>query len=423
MSLSSSVNPILSTIPGPADRRIALRIRPQAERSLLHGHPWLFNRSIAHQSFEGKAGDLAVIFGRNQKFLAVGLYDPHSTIRVRILNIKKPAEINRDWFKDKLGAAIRLRDPLFEQPEETMTTGFRLAHGENDNLPGLVIDRYDKTLVIKLYTLAWVPHLVDVLAALDSVIPGDRQVIRLGRAVTSRPEELYGLSDGTILAGPAIDGPVTFQENGLTFEVDVIQGQKTGFFFDQRDNRARVERLAGNKDVLNLFAYTGGFSVYAARGGAKSIVSIDSSKPAMEAAEKNMALNRAITPVAQARHETQVEDAFAALARMASEGRRFDMVIVDPPAFARNKEQEPQAISAYQQLTRMSLAVLRPGGTLVQASCSSQVEADTFFRCVHSAAVQTGRPLQEIERTGHALDHPITFREGAYLKCLFAVAQ
>lgn len=412
----------LSDIPGPAARRIALRVTPVAERALRQGHPWLFDRAIRQQSHDGRPGDLAVIFDRKGRFLAVGLYDPRSSLRVRILAHAEPAAIDRDWFTAQLAAAAQVRAPLLQQPPAAVTTGFRLVHGENDGLPGLVIDRYEGTAVVKLYTAAWIPHLRDVLAALAKVSPAERGILRFGRGMQRHPDDLCGLSDGQVLLGPALDNSVLFWENGLRFEADPVRGQKTGFFLDQRDNRARVERLAAGKTVLNLFAYSGGFSVYAARGGARSVVSVDTSAPALEAATRNWARNEQFAGVAAAAHETVAEDAFELLARMGKGACRFELVIVDPPAFAQEQAQVQQALLAYERLTRLSLAVLQPGGTLVQASCSSRVDADTFFATVRRAAARAGRPLREIERSGHALDHPIAFKEGAYLKCLFAVA-
>lgn len=405
----------ISRIPVLSDRRIALRVTPEAERALRGGHPWLFEQAIIRQSHEGRAGDLAVIFDRKGRFLAVGLYDPHSTIRARVLQHREPAAINRDWFAARIAAAAQLRAPLLAQE----TTGYRLVHGGNDGLPGLVVDRYERTLTLKIYTSAWLPHLRDLLPALAEVIPAERVVLRLGRA--AQEQELYSLSDGTLLSGPVLDGPVLFLENGLRFEADPIHGQKTGFFLDQRDNRARVEKLAAGKSVLNVFAYTGGFSLYAARGGARAVVSLDSSAPALEGAARNFALNSRHPSVAAASHELLAEDAFEALARLGKSGRRFDVVIVDPPSFARRQAQVEQALAAYARLTRLSLGVLRAGGTLAQASCSSRVSTEAFFEEVNRAAAQAGRPLREIERTGHPLDHPVGFREGAYLKCLFAV--
>lgn len=409
---------ILADIPRPGVRRIALRVTPAAERALRQGHPWLFDQAICQQSYDGQPGDLAIVFDRRRRFLAVGLYDPGSPIRVRVLQRGEPATIDRDWFRARLAAAAQLRAPLLSGG----TTGYRLVHGENDGLPGLVVDRYDQTLVLKLYTPAWVPHLRDILPALADVLPAERFVLRLGRVMEAQPQHLYGLSDGAILSGPSLDGPVLFRENGLRFEADPVHGQKTGFYLDQRDNRARVERLAAGKMVLNAFAYTGAFSVYAARGGARAVLSLDVSRPALAAAARNFALNRDQPSVAMAEHELLAEDAFEALARLGWSGRRFDLVILDPPAFAQKQGQVSRALAAYAQLTRLALGALRPGGTLVQASCSSPVGAEPFFAAVNRAATQAGRPLREIERTGHPLDHPVGFREGAYLKCLFATA-
>ncbi|MGB4869196.1 MAG: class I SAM-dependent rRNA methyltransferase, partial [Candidatus Promineifilaceae bacterium] len=301
------------------------------------------------------------------------------------------------------------------------TTGYRLVYGENDGFPGLVIDRYAETYVLKLYTTAWLPHLADVLLGLTAVARPQRVVLRLNR--TSRPvlTEL-GLPDGTILVGPPLAGPVMFRENGLNFAADVVEGQKTGFFLDQRDNRARVEGLASGGDVLNVFAYSGGFSLYAARGGARRVTSLDLSRPALQAAAENFALNEADTAVAAATHDLIAGDAFAEMARLAENGRQFDLVIIDPPAFAKKQAEAARALGAYARLARLGLAVLRPGGILVMASCSSRVNTEEFFALLHQTAREERRPLREIARTGHALDHPIRFPEAAYLKCLFAIA-
>lgn len=403
----------------PAVRNIALRVTPEAERAIRGGHPWLFENSIREQSLAGQAGDLAVVFDRKGRFLAVGLLDPESTVRVRILQRGKSAPIDASWFEERIRAAAAIRAPLDAQAAGWEMTGYRLVHGENDGLPGLVVDRYDRTLVLKAYTAAWLPHLSDVLAALAAVQPSERVVLRLGRGVVEAARALWSLEDGVVLSGAALSGPVVFRENGLEFEADVVHGQKTGFFFDQRDNRARVQRLAKGKSVLNLFAYTGGFAVYAARGGARSVLSLDSSAPALEAAQRNWERNKA-SYLPGARHEVLATDAFAQLERMKEGGRRFGLVIADPPAFAQEQSQVKQALRAYERLATMSIAVVAAGGTLVMASCSSRIDPDTFFGTVLRAAQRAGRRVTELERSGHALDHPIGFREGAYLKCLFA---
>ncbi|MEP6896317.1 MAG: class I SAM-dependent rRNA methyltransferase [Chloroflexota bacterium] len=404
-------NKALSQLPNPSAKRIALRINAPAERALRQGHPWIFDQSITEQSHAGAPGDLAVIFDDKRRFQAIGLYDPTSAIRVRILQSRDSATINADWFQNKLTSALRVRAALAEKN----TNGYRLVHGENDSLPGLVIDRYDDTLVLKLYTPAWIPHLKDFCDALTQVSSAKYLILRLNRSTEKQTTLLHGLSDGMTLSLQTPPSLILFKENGLIFESDPIHGQKTGFFLDQRDNRARVEKLSNGKSVLNVFAYTGGFSVYAARGGAKEVVSVDISAPALEGAVRNMAHNQLITP-----HETIAENAFEVLARMASQKRLFDVVIIDPPMFAQSEKQIEAALSAYRKLTRLGLGVLRKGGTLVQASCSSRVQSDSFFESIYQSAKEAGRKLQEIERTGHAIDHPIGFKEGAYLKCLFA---
>ena len=411
-------NSLLSQLPSPASKRIALRVSAPAERALRQNHPWVFDQAIIEQSHQGAPGDLAVIFDNKRRFLAIGLYDPTSSIRVRILQHRQPATIDENWFQTKIMAASQIRKPLTQQ----LTDGYRLIHGENDGLPGLVIDRYAETLVLKIYSPSWIPHLKEFCAALAQIHPSKRLILRLSRSLNKQSGFLYGLEDGMTLTGQAPEGLLLFQENGLTFECDPIHGQKTGFFLDQRENRARVEKLSKGKSVLNVFAYTGGFSVYAARGGAKEIVSVDISAPAIQAAINNFSHNLHIPTVKSAVHETIAEDAFEVLARMESQKRFFDLVIIDPPMFAQNQSQVTAGLAAYRKLTRLGLSVLRSGGVLVQASCSSRIDAQSFFDAIHQSARESNRRLIEIERTSHALDHPIGFEEGAYLKCLFATA-
>lgn len=402
----------LDFLPRPSNRRIALRVTPAAERALRSGHPWVFDQAIRKQSHTGQPGDLAVVFDSKRRFLAIGLYDPDSPIRVRVLQQRQPATIDRDWFADRLRAAALIRQPLPAQ----QTDGYRLVHGENDGLPGLVIDRYAGTLVLKLYTAAWLPHLRDVIASLPTIQPFDRLVLRLSRSTG----DAHGLRDGQVLAGDPISGPVVFRENGLRFAADVIHGHKTGFFFDQRENRAQVRKLAAGRRVLDVFAYSGGFSLYAAAGGAVSVTSLDSSVPALETAAANFALNQEDARVAAAQHEILVADAFEGLEKLHAAGAAFDLVIVDPPSFAKRATETERALAAYARLTRLALNVLEPMGVFMIASCSSRVSADDFFSTVLQAASDAGCPLIEFRRSGHALDHPVTFPEGAYLKALFA---
>ncbi len=411
-------NDLITVAQIPKPDRLALHLTPAAERAVRQGHPWVYENGIRKQKGNGRSGDLAILYDRKNRFLAVGLYDPHGPIRVRVLHQGSPATIDAAWWLAQLAKAAQRRQPLLTE----QTNGYRLVHGENDGFPGLIIDRYADTYVIKLYTTAWIPHLQEVGAALTAVSHPNRLILRLNRSTASLPDELYGLQDGLLLQGPPLTAPVLFQENGLWFAADVIAGQKTGFFLDQRDNRARVETMAAGKSVLNVFAYSGGFSLYAARGGATSVASLDLSKPALEAAVYNFTLNMAHPAVAAARHELIQGDAFVHMAELHRNGRSFDLIIIDPPSFAKKQAEVERALGAYARLVQLGLALLRPGGALVMASCSSRLSADQFFRLVHETARGEKRPLQEISRTTHALDHPITFPEGAYLKCLFATA-
>lgn len=407
----------LSTLPHPSSQRIAVHVRPAAERALRQGHPWLFEESIQRQNREGQAGDLAVIFDSRNRFLAIGLYDPHSVIRVKCLQHNTQAVINADWFADRLQAAADLRRPLSESAH---TTGYRLIHGENDGFPGLVIDRYGETLVMKLYSAAWIPHLHAILPAFATIQPAERIVLRLSRLLQNEPDDLHGLHDGQLLHGDDDQALAHFMENGLHFAADVIHGHKTGFFFDHRDNRQRVGQLARGRKVLDIFAYTGGFSLYAANGGAKEVLSVDISAPALKAAEHNFSLNAENAKISAAKHETLADDAFAVMERLINEGRTFDMVILDPPSFAKRADEVERALASYAKLTELAIQLLDSGAILVMASCSSRVPADDFYETVLNTAQEAHKTLWVQQRNGHALDHPVGFAEGAYLKCLFA---
>lgn len=408
-------------LPSVSVQRHALGVTPPAERSIRDGHPWVYGTSLVRGADLGKAGDLGIVYDRKNRFLAIGLIDPLSPIRLRVLHQGTSAKIDDTWFQARIRAAWEVRAPL-RDPALPSTNGYRWINGESDGLPGLVADLYSGTLVLKLYTAAWIPHLRAILAGLKDACPFERLVLRMNRSMRKAPEHLHGLQDGQILAGDALAGPVVFQENGIRFEADPVEGQKTGFFLDQRDNRSRVGALSRGLDVLNVFSYTGGFSVYAARGGARSVTSVDISRPAIEAAERNLALNREHPAVQACHHQGIAEDAFAVLETLSREGRRFGLVILDPPMFAQSAGQVEPALRAYGRLTQLGLSVLERGGVLVQASCSNRVRSEDFFRVVEETASERGRPLRDATCTGHALDHPVGFAEGSYLKCIFARA-
>lgn len=405
----------LSRLPRPSASRLAVRVTPDALRRIRGGHPWLFDGSIESVKGDGKPGDLAVVFDNDRAFVAIGLYDPASPMRVKILHQGKPTTIDRSFWQRQLTAAIERRSPLVAGGD---TTGYRVVNGESDGFPSLILDRYADTLVLKLYSPIWVPHLDDIVSVIDDLLHPRSLVLRHARNLD--PAALHGLEEGDALLGTAPTEPVLFQEAGLTFEADVVRGQKTGHFLDQRDNRRLVGGLADGLRVLDVFAATGGFTVHAAAGGATDVVSVDISEPTLAAAARNLAHNSSLPAVASCRVRPIVGDAYEVMDRLHRNGERFDMVIIDPPSFTPRQEAVARALAAYERLTERGVRLVRPGGWYVQASCSSRVTADEFHLTVSHAAARAGRPLDEWRRTGHPLDHPATFPEGSYLKAVFA---
>jgi 23S rRNA (cytosine1962-C5)-methyltransferase len=394
--------------------RLRLRVTATAESLIRGGHPWLYDASIREQNRAGQPGELAVIYDRRDKFLALGLYDPLSPIRVRVLHHGKPATADDAWWRARLQAALARRDGLFD----AQTTGYRCLSGESDGWPGIVLDRYDTTYVLKLYTAAWLPRVGEVVGWLLEMLQPERLILRLSRNIQSLAEQQFNLRDGQVLRGSVPDGPVVFLETGIRFEAEVVRGQKTGFFLDQRENRRRVEALAAGRDVLNAFSFSGGFSLYAARGGARSTTDLDISPHALDSARRNFALNAADPHIAACRHECAQADTFNWLA--ASSRADFDLVILDPPSLAKRETERAGAIQAYRKLTELGLPRLRRGGILVAASCSAHVSTGEFFTAVLDALHASRRPFAELIRATHAPDHPATFPEAQYLKCLFA---
>lgn len=393
--------------------RLRLRVSPTAETILRGGHPWLFAESIRDQNREGKLGELAVIYDRNDAFLAIGLFDPDSPLRVRILHVGKPQTLDPTWWRKHFRDAIDRRMGLFNDE----TTGYRLVNGESDGWPGLVVDRYDDTLVLKIYTGSWLPRLDEIKTLVGEIFSEERLVLRLSRNSQRVAQEQFALKDGQVLRGQPLSGPVVFKENGLRFEAEVLQGQKTGFFLDQRENRHFVGTLAKGGDVLNAFSFSGGFSVYAARGGARSVTDLDISAHALESARRNFALNQSDPALAKCRHETIQADAFEWVASNAE--RKFDLVILDPPSLAKREAERSGAIQAYGKLARHAISHLRPNGVLVAASCSAHVSSEEFFTVLRNVARQSGRKFSELKTAEHAADHRATFPEGRYLKCIY----
>lgn len=406
---------LFAQLPRPSASRLAVRLTPDALRQVRGGHPWVYEASIASIRGGGVSGDLAVIFDDDRNFVAIGLYDPASPIRVKIVHRGKPTTIDRAYWTKQFLAAQERRRSLIDRGD---TTGFRLVNGENDGMPGLILDRYDQTLVMKLYSAMWLPHLADVVPAIDDAFHPEALVLRLARNMHGTP--LHGMEEGDALIGISPADPILFTECGLTFEADVVRGQKTGHFLDQRDNRELIGTYADDFRVLDMFANTGGFSVHAAAGGARDVVAVDSSAPALAAASRNMAHNLMRNEVAACAFRTEIGDAFEVMDRYTRKGERFEIVIVDPPSFTPRQASVERALQSYTMLAERAVKLVRPDGLLLLASCSSRVSADEFHLTVSHAAARAGRPLDELRRTGHAIDHPVGFPQGAYLKAVLA---
>lgn len=411
-------------LPRAANRNLAVRVTPDAARHVRAGHPWVFDRAVTrvsggrHGDGTGEPGDLAVIFDQDRDFLAVGLFDPVSPIRIKVLHRGEPTPIDLGFWAGRVAESVARRAPVARSGH---ITGYRLVHGENDGLPGLVLDRYDDTAVLKIYSASWFPHLADVLAVIRAVVDPVTVVLRLSRSVAGG--QTFGLRDGMTVLGPQPTGPVLFREHDLMFEADVVRGQKTGYFLDQRDNRALVGSLSSGARVLDVFCCSGGFSVHAAAGNATEVVSIDRSSPAIDATARNLRLNAHLPAVARCRAVGTVGDAFDLMEQLARRHERFDTVVVDPPSFASRQSSVGGAVRAYGRLTAAAVALVTPGGTLVQASCSSRVSADGFRLVVLEHARDAGVELSDVTLTGQPLDHPVGFPEGAYLKAVVATVR
>ena len=396
---------IPDTLPTPA--RLAIKVKPSVEKIIRQGHPWVFEKAITKINKEGKAGDLAIIFdAKKNQLLAIGLYDPQSVIRIKILSLQK-AEIDERWFDSKIKQAYQKRLSLFD----TDTNAYRLLHGENDGLPGFIADVYHQVVVVKLYSAIWIPYLQHLLKSIVAVSKCSTVVLRLNRQLQKKPNQLYGYQEGQILMGSLPNDNIHFKEHGVQFCANVRKGHKTGFFLDHRYNRKRVGELAKGKKVLDVFAYAGGFSVHAMAGGAAAVTSLDISAPALALAEQNMRLNFPNAP-----HQTIVADAFQGMEQLYQEGTRFDLIIVDPPSFAKKENEVERALYQYARLAKAAIKLVADQGILLLASCSSRVTKEQFYTTVCQAMPVSWK---EIERSEHDIDHPIGFKEGAYLKSIY----
>ena len=392
-----------------------LLLKPGRERSLLRRHPWIFEGAVDHIEGRARPGDTVDVIAANGACLARAAWSPQSQIRARVWTFDTDETIDDAFFKRRVAAAVGRREAM---PHLAGQDGMRLLHGESDGLPGVIADRYGGTICLQLTAAGsdkWRKAIVGALVKATGVA-------RIYERSDSDVRKLEGLASVTgWVHGDAPDGPLSIEENGVRLGVDVVAGHKTGFYLDQRDNRLLTRALAAGKSVLNCFCYTGGFSLQALAGGAASVLSIDSSGPALAGARANLAMNPQLDA---SRAEWQEADVFDALRAFRKEGRKFDLIVLDPPKFAPSAAHAERAARAYKDINMLGFRLLNPGGYLLTYSCSGGIGIEMFQKIVASAAVDAGRDARILQRLSAGPDHPIAlhFPEGEYLKGLLVQA-
>lgn len=388
-------------------------LKKSKEDSLGRFHPWVFSGAIHHIDGTPEEGDVVRVLSADGRFLAVG-HIQIGSIAVRVLSFEDVV-IDREFWKQRLSVAYDVRKSIFTQwitGKGQVTDAFRLVHGEGDGLPGLIVDVYNRTAVMQAHSVGVHVNRCEIADALAEVM---EDVV----------ENIYYKSENTLAYKASEDGGDGFlkgslttaddiaTENGLRFHVDWLGGQKTGFFVDQRENRALLEHYSRDRKVLNMFCYTGGFSFYAMRGGAELVHSVDSSSRAIDITRANVELNFP----GDTRHEAFAEDAFKYLDRM---GDQYDLIILDPPAFAKHKDALRNALIGYRKLNAKAFEKIRPGGILFTFSCSQVVTKDNFRTTVFTAAAMSGRRVRILHQLTQPADHPVSIYhpEGEYLKGL-----
>ena len=386
--------------------RLAIKLNANGERSVLQGHPWVFENSIVKQNKDGQSGDVCIVFRkRDDSVIGIGLYDAESPIRIKMLHHGGPNKIDAVFFKSAIQKAFLKRETLLK----TNTNSYRLIFGENDGFPGLIADVYADVLVVKLYSAIWFPYLKTIIDSLIEISKAETVVLRLSRNL-QQADSLF--SDGQVIYGELKSDVVEFVEHSIHFSANVIKGHKTGYFLDHRDNRKRVGELSKGKTVLDVFSYAGGFSVHALANHAKEVTSLDISKQAIELAIENGKLNDYT-----GKHITIAGDAFTEIKTLIQSGKRYDVVVIDPPSFAKQQSEIHLAQKKYSQLAKLGEKLTAINGMLVLASCSSRILADSFFDINKQALKSSNRQYKLVLKTLHDSDHPIGFPEGAYLKC------
>ena len=396
-------------------------LKPHKEESLKRFHPWVFSGAIerivldaSHKAAAPEEGEMVCVRSHAGETLGVGHWQVGS-IAVRILAFGV-SELPADFWSERIRAAYRVREAIGLTADYRNNNTFRLIHGEGDFLPGLIVDVYADTAVVQAHSVGMHVHRHTIAQAIVAELPQVLNVYYKSDDTLPFKAPVEGEKTGWLINKSGLSEEFWSTENGLSFRIDWLCGQKTGFFIDQRENRALVERYAKDKDVLNMFCYTGGFSLYALRGGAKTVDSVDVSKKAIDLVNINVARN---FPDA-ANHTAVVADAFDYLSSQKAANRTFDLIILDPPAFAKHRDAVKNALRGYQRINAKAIEMIRPGGILFTFSCSQAVDKEAFRLAVFSAAAQVGRKVRILHQLHQPQDHPINIYhpEGEYLKGL-----
>ena len=353
--------------PNYKPKRLAVKLTAKSEQSVIKGHPWVFSNGIVKINSDATTGDLAIIFSKTKnKVVGLGLYDADSPIRIKML-INRSATIDSEYFKKQIKKAFAKRTELLKN-----TNSYRLLFGENDGFPSLIADVYADVLVVKLYSKIWLPYLESILQSLQQISKTKTAVIRLSRNLQNNSD--HNLEDGEVVYGVLINKVVKFVEHGVNFSANVIKGHKTGYFLDHRYNRHYAGKLSNRKTVLDVFSYVGGFSVHALVNGATEVTSLDISKQALDLAKENGKLNSY-----SGIHKTIAGDAFKVMKNLINRGKRYDVVVIDPPSFAKQQSEISLAKKKYTQLAELGIKLTAKKGLLVLASCSSRLLSQSFF--------------------------------------------
>ena len=382
-----------------------LILHPGRDRRARGGHPWIFSNEIDAFDEEPLAGDALEVVSHGGEFLGVAYLNPHSLIAARILSRQRESIDTVDFFRRRITAALEYRNRLYG-PEEAL----RIVHGEGDQLPGLVVDRYGKVLSVQFLTLGMERRRDLVLGALLDIFQPAAIVARNDATV----RELEGLPRAVELLHGTISEPLIMKEHGLQFRIDVLGGQKTGHFLDQKENHQALNGRVEGGRVLDLFCYSGSWSVHAARYGAAEVTGADSSATALALAEENVRLNGLESKCSFVR-----ADVFELLRDLGRSGERYHTIILDPPAFVKSKKKLQEAIKGYLTINRRAMELLKPGGHLFSCTCSHHLDRETFLDTLRKAASQSGRTIRLVEMRGQSYDHPVLLScpETEYLKC------